>query len=67
MKSSSESRAAEISDLDFPDWNGMVDSGVNISTKAAFEACEEYLRLFPKAVQNRKQKRSVNPVAEFKL
>lgn len=59
--------SSDLDDLELPDWSAMRDPHRPISTMAAFQICEEYYQLFPKAVERWNKIRREKCTVEFVL
>ncbi|MEP6664082.1 MAG: hypothetical protein ABJC04_10500 [Verrucomicrobiota bacterium] len=58
---------SNVLDLEFPDWSAIRDPDRPISTKAAFELCEDYYKLFPDAVEKWNKFRREKCTVPFEL
>lgn len=67
MEPKNFTKSSNVLDLEFPDWSAMRDPHRPISTKAAFELCDDYYKLFPHAVEQWKKFRCEKCTVEFKL
>ena len=63
----SERPKADASDLELPDWSGMVDSGRLVDPKVALSLIEHYYRLLPNKDQILKQRAEQHVDVEFVL
>lgn len=67
MKNSDDSHASDSSDLEFPDWSGLVERRTTLPVEAVFVLCEEYVGYFPKAFQERRKRRVPKDIVPFEL
>jgi hypothetical protein len=54
-------------DLELPDFTGMRDTSVFTSAEAAYRFSEEYLAMFPVAVENYRKQAKIKCEVEFVL
>jgi hypothetical protein len=68
MKKSDESAPkAETTELEFPDWSGMIDSSKRVNVETAFEMVELYRKWFPRACRQRQSQPPAKCLVEFVL
>ena len=68
MKKSNELvKTTELTADELPDWSGMRETSARGTPEGAYKLCEEYLALFPVAVQNYRKQARLKCEVEFVL
>jgi len=67
MKNLNEASKASADDLEFPDWSGMLDTGLNVDPATAFRLCEKYYAKLPDATKQALLERRKDCPVEFIL
>jgi len=67
MKNSSEQPGPESSELEFPDWSGMVDTGQMVSPATAFRLVGHYYKWLPNKEEILKERAAQRCEVEFVL
>jgi hypothetical protein len=57
----------ESTDLEFPDWSGMIHPPNRMTAEAAFELCEQYRAMFPDMIKRWDAQRQEKCTVEFVL